>query len=174
MVKTILFLFISVGFILVERKNLTKPREHGFYRFFSFETVSALFLVNVDKWFIDPFSIQHIFSWIFLLASIAVIYSGFTYLKKAGKAEGGFENTTELVSGGIYRFIRHPMYASLLFMGWGAFLKSVHLLSTILMVLTTIFVTATAKVEEGENIEKFGEPYKEYMETTRMFIPFIF
>ncbi|MCK7540462.1 MAG: hypothetical protein MZV63_61010 [Marinilabiliales bacterium] len=34
-----------------------------------------------------------------------------------------FEKTTELVTSGIYRYIRHPMYSSLLLLAWGIWLK---------------------------------------------------
>jgi protein-S-isoprenylcysteine O-methyltransferase Ste14 len=43
----------------------------------------------------------------------------------------------------------------------------------ILGVINLLSVFFTALAEEKEMIEKFGEPYKEYMKETKMFIPFI-
>jgi protein-S-isoprenylcysteine O-methyltransferase Ste14 len=40
--------------------------------------------------------------------------------------------------------------------------------------MTSAFLIATAKVEETENLEKFGSDYAVYMKTTKMFIPFLF
>jgi protein-S-isoprenylcysteine O-methyltransferase Ste14 len=40
--------------------------------------------------------------------------------------------------------------------------------------LRTAFLIATAKVEEVENLSKFGADYAAYMKTTKMFIPFLF
>lgn len=33
---------------------------------------------------------------------------------------------------------------------------------------------ATARVEEAENLQKFGEDYAAYMKTTKRFIPFFY
>ena len=42
-----------------------------------------------------------------------------------------------------------------------------------LAITATIFLWVTAKREEGENIQYFGEAYREYMKTTKMLIPYI-
>lgn len=39
---------------------------------------------------------------------------------------------------------------------------------------TSIFLVATAKVEETENLNRFGVDYADYMKKTRLFIPFLF
>jgi protein-S-isoprenylcysteine O-methyltransferase Ste14 len=57
---------------------------------------------------------------------------------------------------------------------WGAALKQPDLLSVIAVVAATICYFFTAKVEEEEMIEKFGEDYRAYMRRTKMFIPFAF
>ena len=83
------------------------------------------------------------------------------------------EKTTQLVTGGIYRWIRHPMYSSLLFLVWGACLKQLTWQSLALTAAATAFLTATACVEERENVAFFGNAYTAYQKHTRMFIPFI-
>jgi len=40
--------------------------------------------------------------------------------------------------------------------------------------ITTILLVITARIEEKENIVYFGEPYREYMRATKMFLPFIY
>jgi protein-S-isoprenylcysteine O-methyltransferase Ste14 len=60
------------------------------------------------------------------------------------------------------------------YFAWGAFLKDISLLSSLLVVLTTTFLTATARVEEAENLHKFGAQYQAYMQQTKRFIPIIF
>ena len=86
----------------------------------------------------------------------------------------GIEKTTELVTTGVYHYIRHPFYSSLLFLGWGILLKNVNWIGILLAVLTTILLIITARKEEIENIQFFGENYQEYMKRTKMFVPFIF
>lgn len=97
---------------------------------------------------------------------------GFLLLSIIGKPKGDLENTTKLVEVGLYRFIRHPLYASLLFLGTGIFLKNISIVTTTLAFINFIALIATAKREEKEMLEKFGEEYIMYMQKTKMFIPF--
>jgi protein-S-isoprenylcysteine O-methyltransferase Ste14 len=85
-----------------------------------------------------------------------------------------FEKTTTLVTVGAYRYIRHPLYSSLLSLTWGVFFKSPFWLGGILALLASCFLVATAKMEESENIRFFGAPYQAYMKQTKMFVPFLF
>jgi protein-S-isoprenylcysteine O-methyltransferase Ste14 len=40
-------------------------------------------------------------------------------------------------------------------------------------VINLIAVYFTARIEEKEMIEKFGDPYHEYIKETKMFLPYI-
>jgi len=40
--------------------------------------------------------------------------------------------------------------------------------------VATVSIVTTGKVEERENIQKFGDAYVEYMKATKMFIPYLF
>ena len=173
MLKLIIFAVVSVGFVFVSRSSLRNPRSHGFFRFFAFESILVLILLNLEHWFHDAFSPLQITSWLLLLSSLALAVYGFYLLHLIGRPQGGIENTTTLVRLGAYRYIRHPLYSSLLLLGWGAFLKNPSLLSGILVTAITAFLIATARVEEVENLRKFGADYAEYMKTTKMFIPFL-
>jgi protein-S-isoprenylcysteine O-methyltransferase Ste14 len=66
------------------------------------------------------------------------------------------------------------LYSSLLYLGWGAFFKGPGFLTGALAAAVTIALVATARVEEGENLRKFGDAYADYMRETRMFIPYLF
>lgn len=129
-------------------------------------------MLNVPVWFVKPLVWNQIISWMFLLLSIVFAGWGFLLLSIIGKPKGNLENTTKLVEVGLYRFIRHPLYASLLFLGTGIFLKNISIVTTILAFINFIALIATAKREEGEMLEKFGEEYIKYMQKTKMFIPF--
>jgi protein-S-isoprenylcysteine O-methyltransferase Ste14 len=90
-----------------------------------------------------------------------------------GRPKGGFEETTTLVLRGAYKYIRHPLYASLLLLGWGTFFKGPSLLGGSLALVISSFLIATARAEEAENLGKFGSDYAHYMQSTKMFIPFL-
>lgn len=66
------------------------------------------------------------------------------------------------------------MYASLLFLSFGAFLKNISIGTILLMAIILVFLITTAKMEEKENIEFFGPSYVQYIGKTKMFVPFIF
>lgn len=181
MTKLGLFVFFSIGLAGLSWRFLKLGRTHGFYRFFAFECILALILLNADRWFTNPFSLAQVASWLLLLGSTALVLHGAHLLVKVGKPartdrreqEIGIEATTTLVTVGAYRYIRHPLYASLLCLGWGAFFKHVTLFGFLLAVTLSAFLTATAKVEEAENLRKFGDSYAAYMKKTKMFVPFL-
>jgi protein-S-isoprenylcysteine O-methyltransferase Ste14 len=149
-------------------------RPHGIPRFFSFESILLLAILNLPVWFVGPLTWNQIVSWILLLVSIVFATLGFLLLRIIGRPQGDFENTTKLVEVGLYRFIRHPLYSSLLFLGTGIFLKNISIATAVLAFINLIALIATAKREEKEMIEKFGNSYSDYMKKSKMFIPYIF
>ncbi|MFH1515457.1 MAG: isoprenylcysteine carboxylmethyltransferase family protein [bacterium] len=141
-----------------------------------------LILANLPYWFRDPLAPHQLLSW-FLLAICTILAAQSFYLfLKVGKPQGKeednpnfwFENTANLVQVGVYKYIRHPMYGSLLFLGYGAFLKHVSIVSAIATIIISMMLYLAATVEESEDIQRFGAAYTEYMKTTKKFIPFIF
>lgn len=153
--------------------SLKHKRYHGIPRFFAFESIYLLVLLNFRVWFHDPFCLKQVISWILLILSVYVALAGYFLLKKKGRSKGNFENTTVLVKSGVYRLIRHPLYFSLFLLGTGVMMKDPVVPAIVLGVINLIAVGLTALTEEKEMVEKFGEPYKEYMKETKMFIPFI-
>jgi protein-S-isoprenylcysteine O-methyltransferase Ste14 len=140
----------------------------------AWELLLVLLLLNADPWFRDPFSVRQIASWLLLIASGYLVVEGVRLLRKIGRPRDEIEGTTVLVVVGAYKYLRHPLYASLLFLGWGAFLKDTSLLAGILAVAASAFLWVTAKVEEAENVKKFGRDYVDYMKRTKRFVPFLF
>ena len=153
--------------------SLKEKRFHGIPRFFVFEGLLLLGLIQAKVWFVNPLVPRQIASWIIFIASIYYAAFGiYTYLKIA-KPGSNFENTTKLVTTGLYKYIRHPMYASLLFLGWGMMLKDINPTTVNITGLLSIAVYLTCKVEEREMIARFGDYYKEYMNKTKLWIPFV-
>jgi len=183
MFKIIAFVIISACLVYISWGSLRAPRSHGFYRFFAWEMIAALFLLNVEAWFSNPFSWHQLISWFLLFASLIPLVFGVRALTSQGKpgrqreAEPqllAFEKTTSLVTTGIYHYIRHPLYSSLLFLAWGIFFKVPTWYGAILVSGATLFLIATARADETECIRFFGTAYETYMQQTRMFVPFLF
>jgi len=181
--KLIVFCTGTLLLAFISRASLRVPRSHGFYRFFAWEAILALFLLNVDFWFRDALAWNQLIAWTLLFGCIVPLVFGVQALRARGKPtakrEGdpsllAFEKTTALVTTGIYRYIRHPLYSSLLLLAWGIFFKSPSWLGGVLVIVTTISLALTAKADEAECAKFFGTAYQDYMKTTRMFIPFLF
>jgi protein-S-isoprenylcysteine O-methyltransferase Ste14 len=178
----VLFLVFSAGIVLLSWKSLHNWRSHGFYRFFAFEAILALILLNIEYWFHQPFSVRQILSWLLLLLSLLLAVHGFMLLRRIGKPDAAIqdpirlsiEKTTQLVKVGAYHYIRHPLYASLLCLAWGAFLKHPSPVGAGLGAIATLALYATSRMEEAENLKHFGAEYTDYMQQTKMFIPYVF
>ncbi len=181
-IEIIVFIALSIPVIFISRKVLFYPRSHGFHRFISWECILFLLVTNFTYWFDDPLSIRQIFSWVFLGYSLYLVIAGVLFMKKLGKPREErydktlfpFEKTTRLVESGIYKFIRHPMFASLLFLTWGTLLKNPQPYLIGVALISSVFLFSGMLVEEKENIDYFGEEYKLYKKRTRMILPFIF
>jgi protein-S-isoprenylcysteine O-methyltransferase Ste14 len=179
----IVFGLLSLFLIYISRASLRSPRSHGFYRFFAWEFILALFLLIAKYWFQNPFAWNQLIAWTLLFAALIPLAFGVSALRSRGKPSTdresdpsllAFEKTTQLVTSGIYKYIRHPLYSSLLLLTWGIFFKNISLASIILAITATVFLVFTAKADEAECIQFFGVEYKNYMKHTKRFIPFLF
>lgn len=167
--------------VLYSWAPLHNPRSHGFYRFFVFEGVLLLLLINGSSGpTLAPVWMKS-FSQVINMMAIAFVAAGYYQLRRTGghhprsdfPENHHFENTAHLVSTGIYRFIRHPMYSSLLLFSWGTFLGYPTWLGLPVVLTTTLFILFAAKVEEQENINYFGDEYLAYMKKTKRFFPYL-
>jgi protein-S-isoprenylcysteine O-methyltransferase Ste14 len=179
-----LFLFFAgtAALVYVSRGPLRQPGSHGFYRFFAWECMLVLIIVNLPVWHSDPLSLTQIVSSLMFVVSIWLPLHAVRRLKADGKptearsddpALYGFEKTSSIVSTGAFRYIRHPMYTALMLLAWGAFLKQFTWLTLALVLAATVLLVLTALSDEKECLAHFGEAYRDYMGRTRRFIPFV-
>lgn len=181
--KLIAFVIVTALLVYISRASLRQPNSHGFYRFFAWESILLLFLLVFDQWYIDPYSWHQLISWALLFACLVPLIFGVRALRRRGEATDersgdpsllAFEKTTALVTSGIYAYIRHPLYSSLLLLAWGIFFKAPSLPGGSLALVATTFLVATARADEQECIRFFGDEYQAYMQKTKRFIPFLF
>ena len=178
----LIFVILTVLVIYYSRRNIFHVTSHGFYRFLSWECIVVLFTFNYRFWINDPLSVFQVLSWLTLILSGITVIAGVIKMKKAGSAQSSrdgdelytFEKTTELVDSGIFRYIRHPLYASLLYLTWGIFFKRPGVVLLIAAVLSSVFLYITASIDEKECSIFFGDRYREYMKRSKRFVPFVF
>jgi hypothetical protein len=111
--KNSAFVVATIGNLWISRSTLHNIHHHGFYRFFSREIIIILFLLNVEDWFLDPFSPVQIFSWTFLLVLLFLILQGVRSFRHKGNIDQdrkapvlvAIEKTTTLITTGIYHLI---------------------------------------------------------------------
>lgn len=95
---------------------------------------------------------------LFLIGAVQIYYSKFT--RKGA------------VTGGLYRFVRHPQYTSFATCGLGLLILWPRYIN-LFMFITMLFVYyLLAKAEERECETKFGQSYIDYKNKTSMFFPF--
>ncbi|MCF3653254.1 MAG: isoprenylcysteine carboxylmethyltransferase family protein [Aigarchaeota archaeon] len=116
------------------------------------------------------FPITDVVAWsiggIFLLISSIISYQ---WHKLKGKIYEG-----KLVTEGIYAYIRHPHYSSIILMIFGISFLLQSLLVFLFAILNVIILNQAAKEEEGYLIKKHGAIYEEYMRKVRWrFIPLV-
>lgn len=79
----------------------------------------------------------------------------------------------ELVTRGVYRFVRHPIYSGILLMVVGTTLTADTSGACLGFAVIALAIVLKLKDEEALLTEHFGEVYREYREHTRILIPFI-
>lgn len=164
------------------RRPLRHPGSHGFYRFFAWECLLALVLLNLPAWHLDPLAPHQLLSWALLALSAWLPVHAWRLLRREGRpgdardddpALYGFERTSALVTRGAFRYIRHPMYTALMALTWGAFLKQFSWPGLGLALAATGLLVLTALRDEQECLRHFGAAYRAYMARTRRFLPFL-
>lgn len=81
----------------------------------------------------------------------------------------------ELISGGPYAFVRHPMYTSFMLMGLGqAFLLPNWIAGLAGLVGFAVLFFLRVDKEERMMLEIFGPQYRDYMGRTKRLVPYLY
>ncbi len=79
----------------------------------------------------------------------------------------------QLVTNGIYAYIRHPQYLGFLLITSGMLIQWITIPTALMWPVLTVLYYRLAKEEEKEMEERFGKDYLEYKHKVPMFIPFL-
>ena len=104
------------------------------------------------------------------LLGVAAIAAGVLAFNRASTTVNPHtpENSANVVTSGIYRFTRNPMYLGMLLMllGWTAYVANVA--AAVLPILFVAYITRFQIVPEERVLsEKFGAPYEAYLGAVR-------
>jgi protein-S-isoprenylcysteine O-methyltransferase Ste14 len=117
-----------------------------------------------------------------IVAGIVIFVFGLWVFRRSHKDLGRNWSVTleirdkhKLISGGLYRFIRHPMYASFLLIGLAqAFLLPNWVAGLSGLVGFAVLFFMRVGVEERMMLDAFGEEYRIYSGRTKRIIPYIY
>ncbi len=106
------------------------------------------------------------------VAGLYVFYRAHTDLKSNWSSSVEIYQGHTLVTDGIYRTVRHPMYASQLLMAVAqALLLPNWLAGPISLVVFAVFYRLRVPAEEQMMLDTFGDQYRAYLQTTGGVLP---
>ena len=138
---------------------------------FYFTNASVTLVVSWLLYFFkfhDPiFPFLIIVGWVNLMLGLTFIFLAMGFLRFTGRVEKGrdFTHTTTLVTDGIFAIVRHPLYLGWLLLYPAVIFLSQNWLVIIIGCLGSICMVQIARLDDESLIEKFGDPYINYLES---------
>ena len=109
---------------------------------------------------------------IFLLGAILGVWALFHNKLGNFNIQPKMKEGATLVTTGIYAFVRHPMYLSVLVMSFSFLLGSATDIQSFLFLTLVVVLYLKAKREESLWMDE-NEAYKDYKAKTKLFLPFV-
>lgn len=81
------------------------------------------------------------------------------------------DEKTEMIVGGAYHYVRHPIYTLSILLVWGSLAACPRLVMLVVAFLHSVLMLTEARREEKYMLRAHGQPYADYMKTTGRFIP---
>jgi protein-S-isoprenylcysteine O-methyltransferase Ste14 len=113
----------------------------------------------------DPhFSLLHIFS-------LVAIAGGFILLAQSWRRLYDAQKRGVVATTGPYAHIRHPQYVGFVAIMFGFLLQWPTIPTLVMFPIMTFVYARLARREEQDSLERYGDPYRVYMERVPAFIP---
>ena len=100
----------------------------------------------------------------FILGGLVFLLGSYVYIKWEMYWHKTYNG--QLVTGGIFRYIRHPHYASLLIIGFGLAIFFNSIATIVIAVIAVPIMIWSIFDEEKLLIKQYGEEYKKFMKKT--------
>lgn len=111
---------------------------------------------------------------IFAILMIVVFWMAHNDLERQFSPTLKIKNNHKLITSGIYQYIRHPMYLSLILTTLSQSLLLPNKLTTSSFIIALLFILLIRIPNEEKMLQlEFGEKYFEYMKHTNGLIPFL-
>ncbi len=108
------------------------------------------------------------------LVMLGVAFASFNVKEFLGLIEEEHHPDTKLVTKGVYRYVRHPLYTGVFLLLPGVFLLRPTLSILLFVFITAIYIEIGSRLEEQKLIKIFGEDYVRYSKSVRRYFPFIY
>ena len=106
-----------------------------------------------------------------MLLCIPLVYWVFSSLGKNVTQTVAIRKDHSLVRSGPYRWVRHPLYSVGLLLFLSFSLLSANWFTALVIVATFKILSLRTHLEEGRLVEKFGDDYRQYMQSTGRYLP---
>ncbi len=172
-----------VSALFVKKSVSRRPNSSIIFRIALMIIIISLIKLGKSSWsrFVLPSgSSFHASSTLTIIASILTVLGllGAIWSRiKLGTNWSGYvtyKEGHELVTTGPYRFVRHPIYTSMImmFIGTALFYQSLPIAFFLAVIAT--FLILRMKREEEIMTKLFGKEYADYVRTTKKIVPFIY
>ena len=125
-------------------------------------------------WLRQPHSWQIILAIIFFAIGILLSWTSTRALGRQWRIDAGLSSDHELIMAGPYRFVRHPIYTSMLcvLLATGFVVTQLPLFLLALVVFL-IGTEIRVRIEDKLLASQFGEKFQQYQRSVPAYIPFI-
>ena len=138
-----------------------------------------LFVIFLGVWITDSFVFHYstflqesVPNYIRIAVAGPILVAGWFLARNGMKIVfGTAREKPELISSGIFRIVRHPIYTGALLFYLGSILMTMSLASAALWLLIIAFYIYICRYEEYLLTEEFGNDYLEYKKNTGMLFP---
>ena len=136
--------------------------------YWSFQDVN--YLVQQPSWM----KTSGIFFLVLGILMLGVAFASFNVKEFLGLKKEEHHPDTKLVTKGVYRYVRHPLYTGVFLLLPGVFLLRPTLSILLFVFITAIYIEIGSRLEEQKLIKIFGEDYVRYRNSVKRYFPFIY
>jgi len=157
---------------------------HGYNgKVFSFISVLELIVISIytfsdnwrdillPLWYLEYPILQKI-GCVMLLLSLVIVWVAQSQMAESWRIGIDEENKTELVTNGLFRYSRNPIFLGIMVANIGLFLVLPNAFTMLIVALSTISVNTQIRLEEEFLEKEFGKKYTEYKEKVNRWITF--